>query len=357
MDDFQERTEPATERRRREARQKGNVARSVDLTAAGVMLATATALFFLGGGLAMSLAELLKNSLGQQSWITIDSNFAAKHAWDISGFLARNVLPFLFTIMAGAVFFNFVQVGFLVAPDVLQPNLARLNPVAGAKRILSVRTLAKLGGNLGKLLVVAALSAWWIAARMPRLLALAEAEPPVLAAEIGRSLAVLAFLLAAALVGLALLDFLFQKWKYEQDLRMTKQELREELRTLEGDPLIHQRRREAHRKLAQAREAQRTRAADVLIESPPQIAIAIQYDPEASPAPMVIAKGLGETALRMREIAIEHGIPVIERRPLARALCDQVNVGQTVPAEMYEVFVEIMAYVYQLSGKKPSRLK
>ena len=137
---------------------------------------------------------------------------------------------------------------------------------------------------------------------------------------------------------------------------MTKQEIRDEMKNMEGDPLIRQRRRDAHRKLAQARELNQVRDADVVITNPTHIAVALKYDPDKTPAPKVVAKGKGEIAMRIREIAAKHGVPIIERRPLAQALYSNVKVGQIIPVEMYEVFVEIMAYVYRLSGRTPPPL-
>ncbi len=137
---------------------------------------------------------------------------------------------------------------------------------------------------------------------------------------------------------------------------MTKQEIRDEMKNMDGDPLTRQRRRDAHRKVAQARELMQVRDADVVITNPTQIAVALKYDPETMPAPVVIAKGMEEIAARIRAIAAEHGVTIIERKPLARALFHNVKVGQVIPVDMYEVFVEIMAYVYRISGRNAPRL-
>jgi len=166
----------------------------------------------------------------------------------------------------------------------------------------------------------------------------------------------LAFQLSSALVFLALLDFLYQRWKLEQDLRMSKQEVRDELKEMEGDPVMRQRRREAHRKVAQARELRQVRTADVVITNPTEIAVALKYDPEKMAAPIVVAKGMGEIAASIRRIAAENRIPIIERKEVARSLYRTIKVGQPVPIEMYQVFVEIMAYVYHVTGRTPRSL-
>ena len=163
----------------------------------------------------------------------------------------------------------------------------------------------------------------------------------------------LAFEMAAALIVLGIIDYAFQRWKHTGDLRMRKQEVRDELKNFEGDPATRMRRRETHRKLAQTRELRQVPNADVIITNPTHIAVAIQFDPNTMNAPTVIAKGQGEIARRIRKIAASHEIPIIERKPLARALYQQVKIGQEIPLDMYEVFVEIMGYVYQISGNMP----
>lgn len=350
-DEFGEKTEQPTERRRQRAREQGNVARSVDLTNAGVMLAGVAALLFLGGGLAGALAELLRGSLSRPGWNRLDLPFLLVQIRGIATYLAASVLPFLLVSFMAAILVNLVQVGFLFAPEVVQPKLSRLNPWEGVKRIVSMRSVVKLLVSLGKLGVLTAVAAAWIVWQLPMFSALSAAEPAVIAVATGRSLAGLAGLLTLALLMLAALDYGFQKWKYERDLRMTRQEVREELKEMEGDPHIRQRRREAHRKLTLARELSAVKTADVVITNPTEIAVAIRYDPERMPAPTVVAKGMGEIAARIRQVAIEHRVPIIERKPLARALYRNVKVGQPVPVEMYAVLAEIMAYVYRLTGR------
>jgi flagellar biosynthetic protein FlhB len=256
----------------------------------------------------------------------------------------------------------------------LQPKLARINPLEGVKRIFSLRALVKLAVSLGKLLVLTSIVVLFLVSVLPELLQTVEAEwmpaelpangerfretrfAALLLVSIRDLLGSLAFQLAAALVLLALLDYGFQKWKHEQDLRMTRQEIRDEMKNMEGDPLIRQRRRDAHRKLAQARELSQVRTADVVITNPTHISVALKYNPDEMPAPKVVAKGMGEIALRIREIAAEHGVTIIERKSLARTLYANVKTGHFIPVEIYEVFVEIMAYVYRLTGRNPPRL-
>jgi len=368
-DEFGERTEQPTERRRQDARQKGNVTRSTDLNSAGLMLAAAAAIYMFGVSLPQAMAELLHSQLKGPAWRGIDAASTMKHFWVIVEFVAAVLLPLFLLMVAAALLFNTVQIGFLLAPESLQPKFSRLNPLEGVKRILSMRGLVKLGVSLTKLILLAAITAWVIASMLPHFLPIIDVKwmsdvaslsgdafrntglAKIILLAIKDSLTSLAFQLALTLIVLALLDFAFQKWKHEQDLRMTKQEIREELKNMDGDPLTRQRRRDAHRKLAQARELRQVREADVVITNPTEIAIALKYDPDQMPAPTVVAKGMGPIAARIRQIAAENGIPIIERKPLAQALYRTIKVGQTIPVEMYEVFIEIMAYIYRLTGR------
>lgn len=355
-DEFGEKTEQPTDHRRTEAREKGNVARSQDLNAAGLMLTAALAISVFGLAVLNSLGKLIQASLGTVSVTGFDSTQVVKRFRSLAEYSMTAVGPFVLMLVAGVIFVNFLQVGFMVTPEAIQPKLSRLNPIEGFKRIFSIRALVRLAGSLMKLLVVVAIAALLITSLLPTFLQLVGATPPFLLKSIHESVVTLAFQLAIALVALAILDFGFQKWKHEQDLRMTKQEVREEMKQMDGDPHMRQRRKEVHQKLAQAKELGQVKHADVVVTNPTHIAVALKYDPNTMPAPIVIAKGMGEIAVRIRTLAAEHRVPILERKEVARALYRNVKVGQQIPAEMYEVFVEIMAYVYRITGSTPDGL-
>lgn len=352
----EDRTEDPTERRRAEAREKGNVAKSGDLTAAALMLAAAAAVLTLAPTLGAQLAELTVAALTSVT-LRIDQGWAFRLGREVMGQVATAVLPVLFLTGLVSLGSNLVQTGFLFAPDAVQPTFSRISPFAGAKRILSVRALAKLGVSLGKLAVLTGITLVLLGWALPEFLLLIRSDAGGIASLIHEATAELAFALAGALLVLALLDFGFQKWKHEQELRMTKQEVRDEMKNMEGDPHIRHRRREAHRKLAQSRELQSVKKADVVVTNPTHYAVALRYDPETMPAPTVVAKGVDELALQIRKIAAEHGVPVLERPELARALYAAVKVGRSIPADLYEAFVEIMAYVYRITGRTPANLR
>ncbi|WP_166827556.1 EscU/YscU/HrcU family type III secretion system export apparatus switch protein [Thalassoroseus pseudoceratinae] len=373
-DTSQDRTEEPTENRRREARKQGQVAKSSDLTASGLMLAAATAILVFGFEITQSLCEHLAEALANASSAPIDKNNVLALLRNATERLLLTIAPLMMLMLLAAVGLNVMQVGFLYSTEALQPKFSRLNPLSGFRRIYSVQAVAKLGMSVGKLAIVVTVAVFFISTILPSLLQLGHLEWDPNRFELAEtgfretrvagqlwsgvrdSLVTLAFQMAAALIALGVADWAFQRWKHTQDLRMTKQEIRDEMKQFDGDPHIRQRRREVHRKLAEAREIQQTETADVVITNPTHISVAIKYDPVKMAAPIVVAKGQGEIALKIRQIAAAHSIPIIERKPLARALYHQVKVGREVPIEMYEVFVEILAYVYSLTGRKPEDL-
>jgi flagellar biosynthetic protein FlhB len=355
-DDAGEKTELPSERRRTQARDRGNVAKSVDLTAAGLMLGAAVAFYALAVPLCRTFATLTVDSLQHAGPGPFSDADAVNRLRSILQIIAPNVLGILMTMMLAAFVWNVVQVGILVAPEALMPQFARLNPLTGLQRIFSTAGLVRLLGSLAKLGIVVGIAVWSISSMFPWFVQLIGLEPRITLFYVEGAVVKLAFQLASALVFLALLDFLYQRWKFEQDLRMSKQEVRDELKEMEGNPMMRQRRREAHRKVAQARELRQVKTADVIITNPTEIAVALKYDPEKMPAPVVVAKGMGEIAASIRRIAAENRIPIIERKEVARSLYRTVKVGQAIPVEVYQVFVEVMAYVYQITGKTPRSL-
>ncbi|QDU49739.1 flagellar biosynthesis protein FlhB [Gimesia panareensis] len=349
--DTGEKTEQPTDRRRNEAREKGNIAKSTDLNAAGMMLATAGVLYFFAVSLSHDMKNLMEATLTSPVWLRVDTPLIMERLQSIIKLFLQGSAMTMLILFIAAVCLNIVQVGFMMTPDVLQIKWERLNPIEGAKRILSIRGLVKLGVSLGKITLLVLIAVWFSYLVFPSFVALMGAAPETIMRDIFNSSIELGILLALALIILGGLDYAFQKWKHEKDLMMSKQEIREEMKSMDGDPLIRQRRREAHRKLALSQELSQVATADVVVTNPTHISIAIKYDPESMPAPIVVAKGAGEIALQIRKIANEHGIPIIERKPLARQMYREVKTGQEIPFELYEVFVEIMAYVYSLSGK------
>jgi flagellar biosynthetic protein FlhB len=349
-----DKTELPTDRRREEVRERGNVARSTDLSVAASVVAAAGVLYFFGGGIATSQIDMLRTSLSAPAWTTLDVGKLSVEFWKLAGPIAAAVLPALALVVVSAVAINAAQVGFFITTEPLSPNYERINPLAGMKRLLSLQSTVRMAGSLLKLGVAIAIVTGFVIGRMPEFLHSIDLDTVGYCRQLGNWLVALAFQLSLGLFVLAVLDYGFQLWKFEQDIKMTKQEVRDEMKHMEGDPQIRQKRREAHRKLVNARQVQQTKNADVVITNPTEIAVAIKYDATKMEAPIVLAKGKDLLAARIRRVAAENGIPIVEKKPLAQALYRMVKIGQPIPIELYEGVAEILAYVYRLSkgGKK-----
>ena len=348
-DDFGERTEPPTPRRRQEARDKGQVARSQELPAAVVLLAGMIALDTLGAGLWGTLLSVMRGALSATQ--PLQQGELAGFAGSAALAVAKAMSPLLVVLFLAALVTVYWEVGLLLTLTPLTPSLNKLNPLAGLHRICSFRTAVAAAINLWKLAVMVA-AAWWTVSgavqQIRHSLNLDHVELYVMAAGL---LIRVGVRLAIALLIIALVDYAYQRYRFERDLRMSKEEIKEELRRMEGDPLMKRRRREVQMKLAYQRIRRDVPKADVVVTNPTHLAIALRYDPDTMGAPKVVAKGADWLAMRIREIAAANGVPVVERRELARLMYDAVEVGQEIPERFYQAVAEILAYVYELTGR------
>lgn len=351
-DDSGDKTEDPTERKRHDVREKGSVARSHDLTLACSVLAAASAVYSCGPGAFAETQQLMRGSFAAEPWTKLDVPDVVRVSWATGFAFAKIVLPWLSVMFLSAIVANLAQVGFFVTPNAIQPDLNRLNPISGFGRVFSLQSAVKLLGSMLKLAVFMTVTSGFLMSLIPQLLQTPESDFRQLCGLFGTSAVTLSFRLAIALVMLAVADYGFQLWKFEQDLKMTKQEIRDEFRNMEGDPQIRSRRREAHRKLINARQMNDVKRADAVVTNPTHYAVALRYDPATMAAPAVVAKGVDTIAEQIRRIAAEHRVPIIEKPALARALYRDVKVGQSVPVELYEAVAEILGYVYRLSGKR-----
>jgi flagellar biosynthetic protein FlhB len=351
-DEQGEKSQDPTPHRRQKAREEGQVAKSQDLASAVLLLVATVSLLMLGAGLVGHLASVLQTQLSGPAWLSVDENFAVVQWNGVMFNLAQHVLPLLVLIMLAGIAINLAQGGFLYLPDKLVPDVSRLDPIKGFQRIFSMSSVARLGFGIFKVVVVASVAAVVLYKEREMVLGLAALSLPQIAAYLAEVLLWTTIKIGGALLILALLDYGFQWWKQEQDLKMTSQEVREEMRQLEGDPQVAARRRQVQRQLVLNRMGDAVPKADVVVTNPTELAIAIQYDPEKMAAPVVLAKGAGYMAERIRRIALEHGIPIVERKPLAQALYKEVEINHPVPHDKYAAVAEVLAYVYHLKGKK-----
>ncbi len=347
---LEERTEPATPRRRLEARERGHVARSADLASAVVLLGAVLALEFTGRPYVSGLLSAVSGVLGRLAEFDGERQNLALHFGGAVSAAFLGLLPFAAIVAAAAAGISLLQVGFLWTGRPLAPQAERLDPVEGFRRLLSGRALARLIGGVLKMGVVAAavfLTIWSERLRLAGLSGLGLEDT----ARYGAGLVFLVSLRAAlALLVLGILDYGVQRWQYERDLRMSRAEVREELKRYEGDPRVRERRRGVQRQLALQRMLLRVPGATVVVVNPTHLAVALEYDRDKGGAPVVAAKGAERLARRIRELAAEHAVPVVERPELARALYRQVEVGGAVPEGLYADVADLVAYAYRLKS-------
>lgn len=354
-DDDGDKTEAATPRRRQQAAEQGQVARSQDLVAAALVVGGMILLNHFGMGIVGAIRLLMVESIESLSQVN-DAAPAEQlgRGLIISG---RALLPLMSGLVVIALAGNLMQVGLKFNPERLQPNLSALNPIRGAGRIFSFRDPMRFIMSLAKLSLISFVAWTALKDRVPLIITaqgMSHQQVFLLGAQV---IYAVALRIGVALLVLAILDFAWQKWKHERDLRMTKQEVKDEMRSMEGDPKIKQRRKQIALQIASKRLKRDVPTADVVVTNPTEYAVALKYDVDAMHAPRVIAKGQGEIAARIRQLAIEAGVPILERKPLARALYKLVEVGQEIPEQFYSAVAEILAYVYELTGKAKRKVK
>lgn len=350
--DRDEKTEPATPRKRQEARSKGQVARSQDLTSAVLMLAAFLSLYLLGPKIWLTLLAMTRYALSGDFLPKSENLLPYAGAMATGAF--RLLVPFLIILFVALLVALLAQVGLLFSWDPVTPKLSRLNPISGIQRLFSLSSLMTAFTNIGKLLAISAVGyASMMGSAAAVLYAFTFGYSDLF--RLGSSLVFdLSMRLGAAMLVLALLDLVWQRYKHQRDLRMTKEEVKDEMRNMDGDPQIRRRRREVQMQLSMARLRKEVPTADVVVTNPTHFAVAIKYDAEIMAAPKVVAKGADYAALRIRQLALEFGIPIVQRPPLARMLFADVEVGGLVPERLYRAIAEVLAYVYELTGRSPA---
>lgn len=342
----------ATERKRRQAREQGQVVKSQDLASAAMLMIALAALWSLGGNAASQISSGIVESFTSTSLTIGGTGGASQHLLRYGAKVAIASVPFLLVMMAAGILVNVTQTGLVLSPAKLAPKLSNISPLAGAKRILSIQGLMKLAFGMFKVAIIGVVAYLGLRSYHESLLGMATMSVGQIAKTMFEALLGVCLWIGGCLFILALLEWAFQKWKFEQDLMMTDQEIRDEMKETEGDPQVAARRRQVQRQMAMQQVGSEVPKADVVVSNPTELAIAIKYDPTSMPAPLVLAKGAGVLAQRIRRVALENGIPVVERKPLAQFLYKNVEVGDVVPPEQYQAVAEVLRYVYQLQGKE-----
>lgn len=347
-----EKKHDATPHRRQKAREQGQVARSQDMGSALVLLIAVGLLWWSGPGVLHAVAEIMKAGFTQERYWSLDPRSAAGLVG--SGFqqCLWALLPIMCGVVGIALVNNLFQVGFLFLPEKLNLDWKRIDPLKGAQRLLALPNIARLGFGLLKVVLVTMVIAFGLWGRWDLIMTAQSLTAGEIGSLVWNTTLDMCLRTALVLLLLAFADYGFQWWKLEQDLKMTDEEMREEMKMMNGDPQVVARRRAVQRQLAMNRMQSVVPDADVVITNPTELAIAVKFDVDTMPAPIVLAKGAGHMAARIRKIALEAGIPVVERKPLAQSLFKTVEIGESIPVEQYSAVAEVLRYVYQLQGKK-----
>ncbi len=347
----QERTEKATPRRRQEARKEGKVARSQELSSIAILMFGIGSMYFILPSTIGHIKELA-------TWIF--SN-ATEHSITATSFplyfkyvmmtFVTAVGPIVLILAVIGLAANLLQVGILFSTKSIEPKLDKLNVVKGLGRLFSVKSLFELCKNVIKLSLIGIVGYYAVKSEMQFVPLLPDMSVAQIMGFMGGAAFRVALKCSLMLVVLAILDYAYQKWEYEKSIRMSKQEIKEEMKNTEGNPQIKSRIRQIQRDAAFRRMMSAVPKADIVVTNPTHVAVALKYDIDAMDAPKVVAKGQRLIAERIKEIAQENDIPIVENKPLARALFKACDVGMQIPANLFRAVAEVLAYVYKLKGR------
>lgn len=346
-----EKTEEATPRRKKEAREEGNVAKGKEISQAFTLLASFILLYFL-------MQQMIFTVIGEIRFYfseLIISPFSINNAYNIlmTAFIKtiRTIAPIMIVSAAAGVLVNFLQIGPLFTTKSLVPDLKKIDPIKGAKNIFSLRSLMELFKSLFKLFVITAVAYNILSKNI-------DIFEESLHQDLTQSIVVLssliskmAFSIIAALVILGIIDLLYQRWQHNKDLKMSKYEVKQERKEMEGDPMVNQQRKQRQREMSMNRMMSSVKDADVVITNPTHIAVALKYDLDEMDAPEIIAKGEGFVAQKIKKKAREAEIEVVENKPLARSLNSMTEIGDQVPVELYQAVAEILARIFRENEK------
>lgn len=351
----QERTEEATQQRRDDFRRRGQVAQTRELSSVLLLFGVAGVMALFGTFL---LQQIMSSYTSVYDFIrpgelSKDSIFDMMKNLGFSTFLVLG--PFFLVSILFAIGSSLLQVGFLTSEEALTPNLDKINPFEGIKKLFSWRSLIEGAKSLVKLAVIGYAAYHVLHGTIETLPKLVYLAPIEILNYLGQQVFSLLTGIGTVLAFIAGTDYFLQRYQLEEQMKMSKQEIRDEIKTREGDPLIKARIRKIQKEVAQRRMMADVPKADVIITNPTHLAIALKYSPEKYAAPIMLAKGQDHVALRIREIAKEHNIPIVENKPLARTIFKTLEVGQVIPRELFAAVAEILAYVFKLKKKKMLR--
>ncbi|MFZ7944707.1 flagellar biosynthesis protein FlhB [Neobacillus sp. 19] len=347
---FAEKTEKATPRKKQDARKKGQVAKSTDLNNAIVLLASFLILAIYGKQMAVRLYQLFRSGLSDLLLMNLTEESVPMLFVGLLKESAFIAVPVIFIAWLASLVSNLSQVGFLIAPEALKWDLKKLNPISGAKRLFSARTLVEFVKSLLKVIAVAVVAGLMLWSEKSEFLKLPQLDPLQIVGFISSLMIRMGLAISAVYLGIAAMDLVYQRFDFAKKLRMSKQEIKDEYKKTEGDPLIKHKIKEKQRQMSRARMMQEIPNAQVVVTNPTHYAVAIAYEQGKMQVPMVVAKGADFLALKIKEVAKDHQVVIMENKPLARALYASVEIGEEIPEDLFKAVAEILAYVYRIKG-------
>ncbi len=346
-------TEKATPKRRREAREKGQVLQSREITTALVLMSVFVAVRVFGKNIYSLLSEYMKKVLTEYPKIEdlyMPDVIVRVFIDGVLVFLSA-IGPILAIALLTSLIVGYAQVGFIFTLETLKPKFDKINPISGFKRLFSMRGVVELLKSIFKIAIIGYISYSYLNGKASAILSLMNMEIMQMATFIAVTSLNLAIRICVALIILGTFDYLYQWWEFEKSLMMSKQEIKEEYKQTEGNPEIKSKIKQKQRQISMRRMMQEIPKADVIITNPTHYACALKYDAQESSAPVLIAKGQDYIAARIKEIAKENGVEIVENKQLARTIFDTVEIGQAIPQELYQAVAEVLAFVYSLKGK------
>ncbi|WP_397537527.1 flagellar biosynthesis protein FlhB [Rummeliibacillus pycnus] len=347
-----EKTEKATPKKRQDSRKKGQVLKSQDVTSALVMLSVF--LFLLVAATSMRDGVMSFFNQTFTKYMLVDSlsiELVVKVYKEVISKAAVVVLPIMAIAVIAAIVGNFLQFGLLFTTEPLKFDLTKLDPIKGMKRIFSLRSVIELIKSILKISLIGAVTTAILWMNIDDVLSLSFKTPGDSLVTVSKLTVLMGIAASIVLLLIAVLDYFYQKFDYEKNLKMSKQDIKDEYKNSEGDPLIKSKIKQRQREMAMRRMMQEVPQADVVITNPTHYAIALKYDDETMDSPKVVAKGTDFIAQKIKLIAKENDVVMVENRPLARAMYDQVEIGQHIPDEFFKAVAEVLAYVYRVKRK------
>ena len=342
-----DKTEEATPRKLEQSREKGEVAKSKDATSVAMLIAAIGIFYFFSDNIIENINMLVRDLFSESASVELTVANAQGLLLKISKGIFHIMMPFLLLPLIGMIA-NFLQIGFIFSAQPIMPKLSKVNPLSGLKRLFGASAAMEFAKTLAKMVIVGLVAFNVLKDEVSNFAQLADTETMTLFTYLGTVSFKVLVKSAWVLIIIALIDFIFQKWERSRNLKMSKHEIKEEYKNSEGQPLVKARIRSLQRSLAKQRMMQEVPDATVVITNPTHYAVALKYEQGTMSAPVVVAKGAGVVAKKIREIAKESGVPMVENKPLARALWKLVEVGSEVPADLYQAIAEILAYVFKL---------